>query len=327
MSKRRITFIQAVREAFQEEMRRDERVFVMGQDVQAGIFATTSGLVDEFGAARVINTPICESASTSAAVGAAMTGMRPVVQIMFGDFNYMAMEITANQAGQWHYISDGALKVPMVIETPSGARGGAGYGHSQSLEAAFMLPPGLKVAVPSTPYDAKGLLKSAIRDENPVIFFEHRRLLTQRGYVPEEEYLIPLGQADIKREGKDVTLVALSATLQKALRAAERLSQQGIEVEVIDPRTLVPLDKETIFESLRKTYHLVVVEEGRQRGGFGAELSATAMDEWFDYLDAPVQRLGTISTPLPYSPVLEAACIPSEDDIVRAVLRSLGQEE
>ncbi|NOZ48996.1 MAG: alpha-ketoacid dehydrogenase subunit beta [Chloroflexi bacterium] len=327
MSHRRITFIQAVREAFQEEMRRDERVFILGQDVRAGIFGTTSKLVGEFGEDRVINTPICESASVGAAVGAAMTGLRPVVQIMFGDFNYLAMEITANQAGQWHYLSDGALKVPMVIETPSGARGGAGYGHSQSLEAAFILPPGLKVAVPSTPYDAKGLLKSAIRDDNPVLFFEHRRLLTQRGHVPEEEYLIPLGQADIKREGKDVTLVALSATVQKALSAAERLSQQGIEVEVIDPRTLVPLDKETIFKSLQKTYHLVVVEEGRRRGGFGAELTAIAAEEWFDTLDAPVQRLGTISAPLPYSPVLEAACIPSEDDIVRAVLRSLGQEE
>ncbi len=324
---RRITFIQAVREAFQEEMRRDERVFVMGQDVQAGIFATTSKLVDEFGPARVINTPICESASVGAAVGAAMTGLRPVVQIMFGDFNYLAMEMTANQAGQWHYISDGALKVPMVIETPSGARGGAGYGHSQSLEAAFILPPGLKVAVPATPYDAKGLLKSAIRDDNPVLFFEHRRLLPQRGEVPEEEYLIPLGQADIKRVGSDVTLVAVSVTVHKALAAAEKLSQRGIEVEVIDPRTLVPLDKDTIFQSLQKTYHLVVVEEGRKRGGFGAELAAIAVEEWFDYLDAPVQRLGTISAALPYSPVLEAACIPSEEDIVQAVLRSLGQEE
>ncbi len=327
MSQRKITFIQAVREAFQEEMRRDERVFVLGQDVQAGIFGTTSGLVREFGQERVINTPICESATVGAALGAAMTGMRPVVQIMFGDFNYMAMEITANQAGQWHYISDGALRAPMVIETPSGARGGAGYGHSQSLEAAFILPPGLKVAVPSTPYDAKGLLKSAIRDDNPVLFFEHRRLLTQRGPVPEEEYLIPLGQADVKREGRDVTLVAVSATVQKALRAAEELSRRGVEVEVIDPRTLVPLDKETIFRSLQKTYRLVVVEEGRRRGGFGAELSATAMDEWFDYLDAPVQRLGAISAPLPYSPVLEAACIPSEEDIVHAVLRVLGEEE
>ena len=316
-----------MREAFQEEMRRDERVVVLGQDVQAGIFGTTSKLIDEFGKDRVINTPICESASVGAAVGAAITGMRPVVQIMFGDFNYMAMEMTANQAGQWHYISDGALKVPMVIETPSGARGGAGYGHSQSLEAAFILPPGLKVVVPSTPYDAKGLLKSAIRDDNPVIFFEHRRLLTQRGHVPEDEYIIPLGQADIKREGQDVTLVAISASVQKALSAAERLGQQGIHVEVIDPRTLVPLDKDTIFKSLQKTYHLVVVEEGRRRGGFGAELAAIAMDEWFDFLDAPVQRLGAISAPLPYSPVLEAACIPSEDDIVQAVLRSMGQEE
>ena len=324
---RKITFIRAVREALREEMRRDERVFIMGEDVRASIFGTTLGLVDEFGPQRVLNTPICESAFVGAAVGAAMTGMRPVVQIMFGDFNYLAMEMTANQAGQWHYISDGALKVPMVIETPSGARGGAGYGHSQSLEAAFILPPGLQVAVPSTPYDAKGLLKSAIRDDNPVLFFEHRRLLTMRGEVPEEEYTIPLGSAEIKREGCDVTVVAVSWMVHKALRAAEELSQQGIEIEIIDPRTLVPLDQETIFNSLAKTYRLVVVEEGRRRGGFGAELAAIAVEEWFDYLDAPVERLGALSTPLPYSPVLEAACIPNESDIVRAVKRAVGREE
>ena len=323
----RITFIQAVREALREEMRHDERVFILGEDVRAGIFGTTSGLVDKFGPERVLNTPICESAFVGAAVGAAMTGMRPVVQIMFGDFNYLAMEMTANQAGQWHYISDGGLKVPMVIETPSGARGGAGYGHSQSLEAAFILPPGLKVAVPSTPYDAKGLLKSAIRDDNPVLFFEHRRLLTMRGEVPEEEYTIPLGSAKVKREGRDVTVVAVSWMVHKALRAAEKLSQQGIEIEIIDPRTLVPLDREPIFNSLKKTYRLVVVEEGRRRGGFGAELAAIAAEEWFDYLDAPIQRLGALSTPLPYSPVLEAACIPSESDIVRAVRRAIGREE
>ncbi len=323
----RITFIQAVRDALREEMRHDERVFVLGEDVRAGIFGTTSGLVDEFGPERVLNTPICESAFVGAAVGAAMTGMRPVVQIMFGDFNYLAMEMTANQAGQWHYISDGGLKVPMVIETPSGARGGAGYGHSQSLEAAFILPPGLKVVVPSTPYDAKGLLKSAIRDDNPVLFFEHRRLLTMRGEVPEEEYTIPLGSAKVKREGRDVTVVAVSWMVHKALRAAERLSQQGIEIEIIDPRTLVPLDREPILNSLKKTYRLVVVEEGRRRGGFGAELAAIAVEEWFDYLDAPIQRLGALSTPLPYSPVLEAACIPSESDIVRAVRSAVGREE
>ena len=223
-----------------------------------------------------------------------MAGMRPVVQIMFGDFTYLAMDIIANQAGQWHYISDGALKVPMVIEAPSGARGGAGYGHSQSLEAAFLLPPGLKVAVPSSPYDAKGLMKSAIRD--------------------------------VKRKGRDVTLVAVSSMVHKALRAAETLSQEGIEVEIIDPRTLVPLDKETIFASLEKTNRLVVAEEGRRRGGFGAELAAIAAEEWFDYLDAPVERLGATSTPLPYSPVLEAACIPGEDDIIQAARRTMGRE-
>ena len=324
---RRITFIQAVREAFQEEMRRDRNVIIMGEDVRRGVFATTSKLVEEFGPDRVINTPIAESAIVGAAIGAAMTGLRPVVQIMFSDFTYMAMEMIANQAGQWHYISDGVLKVPMVIETPGGARGGAGYGHSQSVEATFIHPPGLKVVAASTPYDAKGLLKSAIRDDNPVLFFEHRRLLTQRGDVPSEDYAIPLGRADIKREGSDVTVVAYSASVPKALAAAEQLSQQGVEIEVIDPRTLVPLDKETIFASLQKTYHLVVVEEGRKRGGFGAELAAIAVEEWFDYLDAPVQRLGGLDAALPYSPVLETACLPSADDIVHAVLRSLGEED
>ena len=323
---REISFIKAVREAFQEEMRRDDQVLVIGEDVRAGIFATTSGLVDEFGPERVMNTPICESTFVGVGVGAAMTGLRPVVQIMFSDFTFMAMEMIANQAGQWHYISDGALKVPMVIEAPSGARGGAGYGHSQSIEAAFTYPPGLKVAVPSDPYDAKGLFKSAIRDDNPVLFFEHRRLLTLKGEVPEEEYVIPLGQAKVRRPGTDCTVVAVGRMVHEAMAAAETLAAEGIEVEVIDPRTLVPLDRETIFQSLRKTYHLVVAEEGRKRAGFGAELAAIATEEWFDYLDAPVHRLGAPSTPLPFSPVLEAACIPDSSRIAETVRASVRGE-
>ena len=323
---REITFIQAVREAFAEEMRRDEGVVIIGEDVRAGIFATTSGLVDEFGPGRILNTPICESTFVGAGVGAAMTGLRPVVQIMFSDFTYLAMEAVANQAGQWHYISDGALRVPMVIEAPCGARGGAGYGHSQSIEAGFMYPPGLKVVVPSDPYDAKGLLKTAIRDDNPVMFFEHRRLLTMRGHVPEEDYAIPFGQAVVRRSGGDATVVAVGRMVGEAMAAAEELGSGGVEIEVIDPRTLLPLDRDTIFESLRKTYRLIVVEEGRKRSGFGAELAAIAAEEWFDYLDVPVQRLGAVSTPLPYSPVLEAACIPSREDIVNAVLRATKDE-
>jgi acetoin:2,6-dichlorophenolindophenol oxidoreductase subunit beta len=323
---RELTMIQAVREAFQEEMRRDEDVFVLGEDVRAGIFATTSGLVDEFGKDRVVNTPICESTFVGAGVGAAMTGLRPVVQIMFSDFAYMAMEMIANQAGQWHYLSDGALSVPMVIEMPCGARGGAGYGHSQSLEASFTYPPGLKVAVPSNPYDAKGLFKSAVRDNNPVMFFEHRRLLTMKGEVPEEDYVVPLGEAVVRREGTDATVVAVGRMVHEAISAADELSREGISVEVIDPRTLLPLDRETIFASLEKTCRLVVVEEGRKRTGFGAELAAIAAEDWFDYLDVPVQRLGAQSTPLPYSPVLEVACIPSADDIIDAVLQSMGED-
>lgn len=323
---RKLSFIKAVREAFEEEMRRDERVLVIGEDVRAGIFATTSGLVDQFGPDRVMNTPICESTFTGVGVGAAMTGLRPVVQIMFSDFTFMAMEMIANQAGQWHYISDGALRVPMVIEAPCGARGGAGYGHSQSIEAAFTYPPGLKVAVPSDPYDAKGLFKSAIRDDNPVLFFEHRRLLTLRGEVPEEEYLIPLGEATVRREGGDCTVVAVGRMVHEAMAAADELAADGIEIEVIDPRTLVPLDRETILNSLKKTYHLVVAEEGRKRAGFGAELAAIASEEWFDFLDAPIHRLGAPSTPLPYSPVLEAACIPDSTRIAAAVRQSLEGE-
>jgi len=320
---RQISFIKAIREAFHEEMQRDESVFVIGEDVQAGIFATTSGLVDEFGPLRVVNTPICESTFVGVGVGAAMTGMRPVVQIMFSDFTFMAMEMIANQAGQWHYLSAGALSVPMVIEAPAGARGGAGYGHSQSIEAAFMYPPGLKVVVPSNPYDAKGLFKTAIRDNNPVLFFEHRRLLTMRGEVPEGEYTIPFGQARIHRAGTDCTVVAVGRMVHEAMAAATELAAEGISIEVIDPRTLVPLDEEAIHQSLRKTYHLIVAEEGRKRSGFGAELVAIAAEKWFDCLDAPVQRLGAPSIPLPYSPVLEAACIPDSRRIAAAVRNSL----
>lgn len=323
---RNISFIKAVREAFQEEMRRDQSVIVLGEDVRAGIFATTSGLVNEFGEKRVLNTPICESAFVSVGVGAAMANLRPVVQIMFSDFSYMAMEIIANQAGQWHYLSDGKLQVPMVIEAPSGARGGAGYGHSQSIEATFMYPPGLKVVVPSNPYDAKGLFKSAVRDNNPVLFFEHRRLLTMKGDVPEEEYLVPLGQAKVCREGSDCTIVAVGRMVHEAMAAAEILAKENISVEIIDPRTLVPLDEDLIFSSLKKTYHLVITEEGRKRSGFGAELSALAAEKWFSYLDAPIKRVATPSLPLPYSPILEKALIPDSLMIAEAVRNSLAGE-
>jgi pyruvate dehydrogenase E1 component beta subunit len=316
---REITFIKAVREAFQEEMRRDEWVHVIGEDVRQGIFATTSGLVDEFGVERVINTPICESTFVGVGVGAAMTGLRPIVQIMFSDFTFLAMEMIANQAGQWHHLSGGALKVPMVIEAPCGTRGGAGYGHSQSIEAAFTYPPGLKVVVPSNPYDAKGLFKTAVRDDNPVLFFEHRRLLTLKGDVPEDEYLIPFGKARICREGDHCTVVAVGRMVHEAMTAATALATEGIEIEVIDPRTLVPLDRQTIAESLQKTHHLVIAEEGRKRAGFGAELAAIAAEEWFDDLDAPVHRLGAPSIPLPYSPILEASCVPDARRIAAAV--------
>ncbi len=318
---REITYAQALNEALREEMRRDERVFVMGEDIaeHGGAFGVTKGLLDEFGPKRIRKTPISEAAIAGAATGAALTGTRPVAEIMFIDFAALAMDQIANQAAKIRYMTGGQAKVPLVIRTQGGAGRGNAAQHSQSLEAWFIHVPGLWVVMPSTPYDAKGLLKSAIRDDNPIIYIEHKLLYSTTGPVPEEEYTIPLGVADIKRPGNDVTIVATSRMVLLALAAAERLAAEGIEAEVVDPRTLKPLDMKTIVASVKKTHRLVVVSEGCRTGGFASEVAARIMEEAFDYLDAPVQRVATEDVPIPYSKTLELEAIPSEDDIVEAV--------
>lgn len=314
MPERELTFAQAVREALAEEMRRDSRVCIIGEDVaEAGTpFKVLSGLVEEFGAKRVVDTPISEAGFTGVAVGAAMTGLRPVVDIMFGDFITLTMDQMVNQAAKVHYMSGGKLKVPMVMRTTLGATRRSAAQHSQSLHAWFSHIPGLKVVVPSTPYDAKGLLKTAIRDENPVAFFEDKMMYTLKGPVPEEEYLIPFGTADIKLSGSDLTLVATSSMVQVALGAAQMLKEIGLSAEVIDPRTTFPLDKQTLIESAKKTSRVIVMDEGYERYGVTAEIAAVIADGAFYYLDAPVKRLGAMDVPVPFSPPLEDVTVPDE---------------
>lgn len=313
-----ITLGQAIREALAEEMRRDPRVFIMGEDVaEAGTpFKVLSGLVEEFGTSRVIDTPISEAGITGLGVGGAMTGMRPIVDIMFGDFIALAMDQIVNQAAKVHYMSGGKLKVPMVVRTTMGATRRTAAQHSQSLHAWVSHVPGLKVVLPSTPYDAKGLLKTAIRDENPVIFFEDKMMYQLKGPVPEEDYTIPFGVADIKRTGSDITLVATSSMVQIALEAAEQLAAIGISAEVIDPRTTFPLDKNTLIESARKTSRAIVIDEGYERYGVTAEIAAVIADGAFYYLDAPVKRMGAMDVPVPFSPVLEDVTVPTATTVM-----------
>ncbi len=317
MPDRELTFAEAIREALAEEMRRDPRVFVIGEDVaEAGTpFKVLSGLAEEFGKDRVIDSPISEAGITGLAVGAAMTGMRPVVDIMFGDFITLTMDQMVNQAAKVHYMSGGKLTVPMVLRTTLGATRRSAAQHSQSLHAWFSHVPGLKVAVPSTPYDAKGLLKTAIRDENPVAFFEDKMMYKLKGPVPEEEYTIPFGVADIKRAGTDITIVATSSMVQVALGAAKRLEEIGISAEIIDPRTTFPLDKQTLIESAKKTSRAMVVDEGYERYGVTAEIAAVIADGAFYYLDAPVKRMGAMDVPIPFSPPLEDATVPTEQKV------------
>jgi len=303
-------------------MLRDETVFILGEDVGRywkGAFRVTKGLAEEFGDERVRDTPISESAIIGVATGAAITGMRPVAEIMFGDLCALAMDQIANQAAKLRYMFGGQTKVPLVIRMPFGAGVNIAAHHSQSLEAWFMHVPGLKIAMPSTPYDAKGLLKTAIRDDNPVMFFEHKLLYSVKGSVPEEEYTVPLGVADVKREGGDVTIVATLYMVHKALAAAEELSRQGISVEVVDPRTLVPLDKEAIVNSVKKTGRIVIVTEDCKTGGVSAEIAALVAEEAIDYLDAPVRRVAEPDTPIPFSPSLEKFVIPDENRIIGVV--------
>jgi pyruvate dehydrogenase E1 component beta subunit len=318
---------QAIREAIAEEMRRDETVFVMGEDVaEAGTpFKVLSGLVEEFGTDRVIDTPISEPGFTGMGVGAAMTGRRPVVDIMFGDFLGLVMDQVANQAAKVHYMSGGKLSVPLTIRTTMGATRRSGAQHSQSLHAWVSHIPGLKVVLPSTPYDAKGLMKSAIRDNSPVVIFEDKMNYQQRGQVPVAEYTIPLGLADIKRAGKDATVIATSSMVLVALEAAELLSQEGIECEVVDPRTTVPLDRQTLIDSVRRTSRAVVVDEGHRSYGVGAELAAVVSEGAFYFLDAPVRRLGAMDVPIPFSPVLEDITVPTVEGLVETVRDLCGR--
>jgi len=318
---REITLGEAIREALMEEMRLDPRVFILGEDVaEAGTaFKVLPGLVDEFGPDRVLDTPISEAGFTGIGVGAAMTGLRPVVDIMFGDFAGLIMDQMANQAAKIHYMSGGKWSVPMVLRTTLGASRRSAAQHSQSLHAWFCHIPGLKVVMPSTPHDAKGLLKAAIRDRNPVVFYEDKMMYRMKGPVPEEEYVIPLGVADVKRAGGDVTIIATSSMVSVALGAAKMLEEYDIDAEIVDPRTLWPLDEETLIGSARKTHRVIIVDEGYSRYGVTAELAATIQENAFFDLEAPVKRMGAMHVPIPFSPPLEDATVPTEEALFDAV--------
>ena len=322
-----ITLGQAIREALAEEMRRDPTVFIMGEDVaEAGTpFKVLSGLVEEFGTTRVIDSPISEAGITGIGVGGAMTGLRPVIDIMFGDFLGIAMDQLFNQAAKVHYMSGGKLKVPLLLRTTLGATRRTAAQHSQSLHAWVSHIPGLKVVLPSTPYDAKGLLKTAIRDDNPVVFFEDKMMYQLKGPVPEEEYTIPLGVADIKRSGTEITLVATSSMVQIALAAAEILAQLGISAEVVDPRTTAPLDTATLIESAKKTSRVIVIDEGYERYGVTAEIASVIGDGAFYYLDAPIKRMGAMNVPVPFSPPLEDMTVPTATTVVDAAKALCGR--
>ncbi len=324
---REITYLEAIREALQQEMRRDPRVFIIGEDVgvYGGAFGVTRGLIEEFGESRVIDTPISELGIAGAITGAALTGMRPVGEIMFMDFTTLSTEQLVNQAAKIRFMFGGAATVPFVLRCPAGSGTGAAAQHSQSLENWFVHVPGLKVVMPSTPHDAKGLLLAAIRDDNPVIFIEHKLLYKSKGPVPEESYLVPLSQSEVKRPGRDLTIVATSIMVQRALQAAEQLAAEGIEAEVVDPRTLKPLDAGPIIASVIKTGRVLIVHEACKTGGFGGELAGViAESEAFDFLDAPIVRLAGRDMPIPYNRTLEYHTVPQVENIVEAA-RNLGR--
>ena len=321
-----MTFAQAINNAHVIEMQRDPNIYVAGEDVGVfgGCFGVTAGLLDQFGERRVKDTTITESAIIGTAVGAASAGLRPVIELMFVDFIGVALDQLYNQAGKMKYMFGGKAKIPMVMRTACGAGIGAAAQHSQCLEALFMHLPGLKVVMPSTPYDAKGLLIASIRDDNPVVFLEHKMLYAMEGEVPAEAYAIPLGKADIKREGTDVTVVATANMVHTALGAAEKLAADGISLEVVDPRSLYPLDSETIFASVKKTHRLVILHEEVKFAGSGAEIAAQVAEEAFDYLDAPILRVAAPFCPVPFSPPLEKAYIPSEQQLIDAVKKVMA---
>jgi pyruvate dehydrogenase E1 component beta subunit len=323
---RTLTYAQALAEAMAEEMRRDPTVVLWGIDIgpYGGAFGATRGLFEEFGPERVIDMPVSEAGYTGAGVGAAATGLRPVVELQFSDWITIASDMLINQAAKMRYMFGGVISVPLVLRAPVGGYLSAAAQHSHMFESIFAFVPGLKVALPSTPQDAKGLLKSAIRDNNPVIFFEHKQLYEVEGYVPEEEYTIPLGQADVKREGSDVTLVTYSYMVTKSLAAAEQLARDGIDVEVVDLRTVDPIDTETILASIRKTHRLVVVQETWPKCSVSSEIAAIAAEKALDYLDEPVLRVTAHEVPNPFAPVLEEYVLPSEEKIVAAVRQVAG---
>jgi pyruvate/2-oxoglutarate/acetoin dehydrogenase E1 component len=323
---REIAYREALREAIREEMLRDEKIFLLGEDIAdlGGGFKVTAGLADEFGRARVRNTPISEAAIVGAALGASLVGMRPIVDLTYIDFTTIAMDMIVNQSAKVRYMFGGKAKASLVIRMMAGGGRASAAQHGQSLEAWYTHVPGLKVVMPSTPYDVKGLLKASIQDDNPVMFIEHMLLYNEKGPVPEEDYLVPIGKADIKREGKDVTLVATSRMVLRALKAAELLAKDGIEAEVVDPRTLVPLDEETILKSVKKTSKLVIIHEACKRSGYGAEIAATIAEKAFYDLDAPIKRIAAANTPLPFAPKLENFVIPDEQSIVKGVRELFG---
>jgi len=325
---RELTYGDAIKEALAEELRRDPRVFMLGEDIaEAGTtFRVLNGLVEEFGPERVLDTPISEPGFTGLAVGAAMTGMRPIVDIMFGDFSGLIMDQVANQAAKIHYMSGGKLNVPMVLRTTMGAGRRSAAQHSQSLHAWYSHIPGLKVVVPATPYDAKGLMKSAIRDDNPVVILEDKMMYrTVKGPVPADDYTIPLGVADVKREGTDITLVATSSMVYVALEAAKLLSEIEVSAEVVDPRTLVPLDKQALIESVKKTSRAIVIDEGYEQYGVTAELASVIAEGAFYYLDAPVKRMGAMNVPIPFSPALEDLTIPNPQQVLEMAKTLCGK--
>lgn len=323
---REITYREAIKEALREELLRDPGVFLIGEDIgpYGGTNRVTEGLWEEFGADRIMDTPISESAIVGTGLGAAITGFRPVVEIMFIDFVGVCMDQLANQVAKARYMTGGQVEVPMVIRTPGGAGRSAAAQHSQSLEAWFAHTPGFLVAMPSDPWDAKGLLKAAIREDNPVLFIEHKMLYNTKGPVPDGEYIVPLGVANVKREGTDLTIVATSRIVAESLAAALELEKHGVSAEVVDPRTLVPLDTQTILSSVAKTGRVLVVHEGAERCGFGSEVVSLIAREAFDRLDAPPLRLGARNTPVPFSPTLERYVLPNRDTIAKAALSLVG---
>lgn len=322
MTERTITLNEALNEAFREEMQRDDTIFLMGECIPVSGYAASyglTGLFDEFGPERVIDVPICEKGFVTLGVGAAMTGTRPVAFLSAGDWTLLACDSIANQAGRWKYMVGGEVKIPLTIFIRIGIGSGIGMHHGSTTEATFLHQPGVKIVYPSTPYDGKGLLKTALRDDDPVLFYAHQKIFPIKGPVPSKEYLVPFGKADIKKVGEDVTVISYGYMIHESLKAAEKLKHEGINVEVVDLRTLVPMDKKTILESVKKTSRVVIVEEGNKTGGVGAELGMIIVENIFDFLDAPIKRVAGADVPLPMSTILEKYALPHEEDIIKAV--------